>query len=123
MESSQVRKVGLRRRRSWRVRSRLMGTAERPRLSVFKSNKHLFVQLINDIDGKTLGAVGTYSKALREANMATRSKAAAREIGSLIASIAKKQGIQQVVFDRGPNKYHGILAELADAARSAGLQF
>jgi large subunit ribosomal protein L18 len=123
MESSQVAKVGLRRRRAWRVRSRLRGTAEQPRLSVFKSNKHLFAQLIDDVQGVTLAAVGTYSKPMREAQLGVKSKAAAREVGSRIAGMAKDKGIKRVIFDRGPNKYHGILAELADAARSAGLEF
>jgi large subunit ribosomal protein L18 len=123
MESSQVKKVGARRQRAFRVRNRLRGTAEQPRMCVYKSNKHLEVQLIDDVDGVTLGSVGTYSKEIRAMEMAGKSKAAAREIGSRIAKVAKEKGIDRVIFDRGPGKYHGILAELADAARSGGLQF
>jgi len=123
MDKSRVARVGLRCRRAWRVRSRLRGSADQPRLSVFKSNRHLFAQLVDDVDGKTLGAVGTYDKELRGGSTGGRTKAAAREVGARIAAIAKERGIRRVIFDRGANKYHGILAELADAARSGGLEF
>lgn len=110
-------------RRAMRVRKRLRGTSIKPRLCVVKSNKHIQVQLIDDENGKTLGHAASFAKEFRGTENAKKSKATARTLGELIAKIAKEQNIKEVVFDRGPFKYHGILAELADAARSAGLQF
>lgn len=110
-------------KRKMRVRKRLRGTSLKPRMSVFKSNRHLYVQLIDDEQSKTLGAFGTDSKELRNSELAKKSKTAAKKIGERIAEIAKEKNIKEVVFDRGPFKYHGVLAELADAARAGGLQF
>ncbi len=121
-KSTQV-KHNLRTKRSWRVRKKMHGTAAKPRLSVFKSNKHIQVQLIDDDSHATLGAVATYAKEFRDTEHGHRSKVAAKKLGELIAEIAKEKNIKEVVFDRGPYKYHGVLAELADAARAAGLQF
>lgn len=119
---TKCRKKGeLRQKRAWRVRKRFKGTAARPRLSVYKSNAHIHVQLIDDETGKTLGSLSTFSKEMRDAK-AGRNKESARKIGEGIAKIAKGQQIDEVIFDRGPFKYHGILKELADAARSAGLK-
>ena len=110
-------------KRAMRVRKKLHGTSIRPRMSVIKSNKHIQVQLIDDEGGLTLGMATTTSKELQGTEFAKKNKASARKLGEMIAEIAKKQNIKEVIFDRGPFKYHGILAELADGAREAGLQF
>jgi large subunit ribosomal protein L18 len=110
-------------KRALRVRKHLRGTGVKPRLCVVKTNKHIQVQLIDDENGKTLGHAATFSKENRGKELGKKNKASAKILGETIANIAKEQNIKEVVFDRGPFKYHGILAELADAARSAGLQF
>lgn len=110
-------------RRSLRVRKKLHGSSIKPRLSVIKSNKHLQVQLIDDDAHLTLGAVSTFSKEFRGTDFEKKNKVTARKLGERIAQIAKEKNIKEVVFDRGPFKYHGILAELANAAREGGLQF
>lgn len=112
-----------RKRRVMRVRKHMRGTNVKPRMSVFKSNKHIFVQLIDDEHGQTLGSIGTGSKEFQGTDFAAKCKASAKKLGERIAEIAKKKNIKEVVFDRGAYKYHGILAELADAARAGGLQF
>ena len=103
-----------------RVRKTLHGTAERPRLSVSKTNRHIYAQLINDDQSITVAGFGTLSKAN---SLKKKSKEAAREIGKQIAELAKKSNIHSVIFDRGRYKFHGIVAELAQGAREAGLQF
>lgn len=113
----------LKHKRSLRVRKNLRGTNAKPRLSVHKSNCHLLVQIIDDEKGVTLGAVSTFGKEYRKTEFNRKNKASARKLGEHIAEIAKSKNIKEVVFDRGPFKYHGVLAELADAARAAGLQF
>lgn len=112
-----------RRTRTMRNRKKLRGTSTKPRLCVVKSNKHLQVQIIDDETGRTLGATATFAKEFRNTEFAKKNKASARKLGERIAEIAKSQHISEVVFDRGPAKYHGVLAELADGARSGGLQF
>ncbi len=112
-----------RHRRVLRVRRQVRGTAEKPRLSVFKSNRHLFAQLIDDDKGITIASAGTLMKQLRDQKLGMRSKDSARQVGTLIGEAAKQKNIAKVVFDRGHNKYHGLLAELANAARETGLQF
>lgn len=112
-----------RRRRMLRVRRQVRGTADKPRLTVFKSNKHIFAQLIDDDQGITVASAGTIMKQLRDKKLGKRSKDAARQIGAMIAEAAKQKNILNVVFDRGFNKYHGLLAEVANAARETGLQF
>jgi large subunit ribosomal protein L18 len=111
-----------RKRRSMRVRKFVRGTAEKPRMSVVKSCKHISVQLIDDENGVTLAHLSTNAKDLQSLKL-KRNKAAAKLLGSKIAEKAKVLGTTTCVFDRGPFKYHGILAELADAARAGGLQF
>lgn len=113
----------LRIKRALRVRKKLSGTNTKPRLSVFKSNNHIQVQLIDDEAGNTLGSAATFAKEFRDTEFNRKNKASARKLGEQIAEIAKSKNIKEVVFDRGPFKYHGILAELADAARAGGLQF
>lgn len=123
MRNTTIKKRMTRQKRSWRVRKTLCGTAARPRLSVHKTNAHCMAQLIDDEQGVTLGAIATSSKQFQGTPFARKSKAAARELGSQIAQIAKGLQIEEVIFDRGPFKYHGILQELADAARAGGLRF
>lgn len=113
----------LRRRRALRVRKHLHGDAVKPRLCVVKSNKHIQAQLIDDESGKTLGSVATFTKEFRNTEFCKKNKTSARKLGEQIAEIAKSKNIKEVIFDRGSAKYHGILAELADAARAGGLQF
>jgi len=121
---NQVRKnQHLRNKRALRVRKQLRGTTTRPRLCVVKSNNHIQAQLIDDEAGITLGAVATFAKEFKNTEFAKKNKNSARKLGERIAEIAKDKNIKEVVFDRGPFKYHGILAELANAARAGGLQF
>jgi large subunit ribosomal protein L18 len=103
-----------------RVRKSIRGTFGKPRFSVSKTNLHLYAQLIDDERGVTIGGVGTRSKGTA---FPRKSKEAARHIGTEIARIAKENQIATVVFDRGRYQFHGIIAELANAAREAGLQF
>lgn len=112
-----------RKRRQMSIRKHVRGSSEKPRLTVFKSNQHLFAQLIDDEQGVTIVSAGTSSKDFRNKNLGKRSKEAAREIGAQIAEAAKQKNIQKFVFDRGHYKYHGLLAELANAARESGIQF
>lgn len=112
-----------RKRRVMRVRKRVRGNHLKPRLCVFKSNKHLSAQLIDDENGVTLASAGTMTKEFRKGKEGKKSIESARSIGTQIAELAKGKNIQNVIFDRGHRKYHGLLAELANAARDSGLQF
>ncbi len=112
-----------RHRRMLRVRKHVRGTAEKPRLSVFKSNMHICAQLIDDDKGITIASAGTVMKEFRDKKLGKKSKEAAREVGMKLAEFAKQKNIAKAVFDRGFNKYHGLLAEVANAARETGLQF
>ena len=109
-------------RRHRRVRKKIHGTAARPRLAVFRSNKHLSVQVINDDDGITVAAATTNAPDVR-AEGVTVSVAAAEKVGRLVAERATAAGVTQVVFDRGGFAYHGRIAAVASAARDAGLEF
>ena len=108
-------------RRHRRVRGKISGTAERPRLNVFRSLNHIYAQVIDDKAGRTLCAASSLDKDFK--GEGGSNKAAAREVGKLIAARAKKQGITTVVFDRGGYLYHGRVAELAEGAREGGLNF
>jgi large subunit ribosomal protein L18 len=108
-------------RRHRRVRKKLMGTPERPRLAVFRSNKHIYVQAIDDFAGRTLASASTVESDLRSG--ATATVDAAKKVGKLVGERAKAAGINTVVFDRGGFKYHGRIAAVADGAREAGLEF
>lgn len=112
-----------RRRRTLRVRNRLKRDSVRPRLSVFRSQKHIYAQIIDDAHGRTLTSASTRNKQLRPEIRYGGNKAAAAMVGKAIAERALALGIRQVAFDRGPYKYHGRVAALADAAREAGLEF
>lgn len=112
-----------RNRRRFRVRKSIRGTAERPRLSVTRSHKHMSAQLIDDLAGKTLASASTMDKELSGSVKYGGNVDAATAVGKAIAERAKGAGIEQVCFDRGSYKYHGRVAALADAAREGGLQF
>ena len=109
-----------RQRRHLRVRRKISGTAERPRLCVYRSNTNIYVQVIDDVAGNTLVSASTLDKEIKtkHANIA-----AAKELGALIAKKAKAKKIEEVVFDRGGYIYHGVVKELAEAAREGGLKF
>ncbi|TYP67770.1 50S ribosomal protein L18 [Paenibacillus methanolicus] len=109
-------------KRHLRVRKKISGTAARPRLSVFRSSKHIYAQLIDDVAGVTIAAASTLDKEIAEIGNGGNVEAA-RKIGELIANRAKAKGVENVVFDRGGYLYHGRIQALADAAREAGLQF
>jgi len=110
-----------RKRRHFRVRKRVVGSAERPRLVVSRSSRHLVAQIVDDSIGQTLVSASTMESTLRESKDDKSAKA--REVGVSIAKRAKEKGISTVVFDRGGNKYTGRIAALADAARENGLDF
>jgi large subunit ribosomal protein L18 len=106
-----------------RIRKRLAGTAERPRLVVFRSLSHVYAQLVDDVAGATVAAASTVEKDVRKGLSHCGNKAAGRAVGKAIASRAKDKGITEVVFDRAGFHYHGVVKELADAARQTGLKF
>ena len=109
-------------KRKFRVRHKIQGNSERPRLSVFKSLKHIAAQVINDVTGETLVAASTYEKEFGKTK-GNASVAGAKRIGELVAERAKAKGVEAVVFDRGGFRYHGRVKALADAAREKGLKF
>lgn len=115
-----LRTHSLKERRHRRVRKQVVGTPQRPRLSVFRSNRHICAQIIDDAAGHTLVSASTLEAPHRSG--ATGNVSAAAEVGRLIAERAKSKGVTQVVFDRGGSRYHGRVAALADAAREAGLE-
>jgi len=114
-------KQALRVRRHRRVRKHVTGTPERPRLAVFRSNKHISAQVIDDVSGRTLAAASSVEKDLKSGAGGNRD--AAKKVGQLLGERAKSAGVSKVVFDRGGFLYHGGVAALADAAREAGLEF
>jgi len=120
-DNAKVRRTS-RIRRHGRVRKKIHGTAARPRLAVFRSNKHIVLQVIDDEAGRTLAAASTNEATARSAGTGN-SVAAATRMGQLVAERAKAAGIEKVVFDRGGFAYHGRVAAAADAAREAGLEF
>ena len=107
-------------RRHARVRTKVSGTAERPRLCVFRSNSHLYAQIIDDVAGITLVAASTLDKEIKTKKSNVE---AAKEVGALIAKRAKAKNITTVVYDRGGYIFHGVVKELAEAAREGGLEF
>ena len=116
-----LKKQLLRARRHQRVRKKVFGTTERPRLAVFRSEHHIYAQVIDDTKGQTLAAASTLDKDLR--NGYGGNIDAAKKVGAAVAQRAKEKGIEKVVFDRGGFAYHGRVAGLADAAREGGLEF
>lgn len=119
-DASAARRVG-RSRRHFRLRKKVSGTPERPRLVVNRSSRHIHAQLIDDLAGHTLAAASTIEADVRSAEGDKKDRSA--KVGQLLAERAKVAGIDVVVFDRGGNKYHGRIASLADAAREGGLKF
>ena len=115
-----INKNAKRQHRHVRVRGKISGTPERPRLNVFRSNANIYAQIIDDVNGVTLVAASTLEKAFEGA---TGNKEAARTVGKLVAERALEKGIDTVVFDRGGYVYHGRVAALADGAREGGLKF
>ncbi len=109
-------------RRHWRVRKKVSGTTERPRMSVCFTGQHIYVQFIDDNGGKTLASASTLSKGTPDRTKLAANVESAKVIGRLAAEVARSKGIQQVVFDRGSAKFHGKVKALADAAREAGLK-
>jgi len=117
----QISKDETRRRIHKRIREKMLGTAERPRLNVYRSLNHIYAQLIDDMSGKTLVSAST--KTGKSPKKGTGNIASAKEVGKTIAELAKAKGVNIVVFDRGGYIYHGRVKALADAAREAGLLF
>ncbi|MDK1019690.1 MAG: 50S ribosomal protein L18 [Actinomycetota bacterium] len=109
-----------RRRRHFRVRKSVHGTASRPRLAVFRSNKYIYAQVINDESGQTIASASSRESAVKGKTLTVES---ATEVGKLVGARARDAGISQVVFDRGGFKYHGRIKALAEAARESGLEF
>lgn len=110
-------------RRRQRVRQRIFGTPERPRLNVFRSRSHIYAQIIDDMKGATLVAASTLDKSLRTSLKSSGTIEAAKAVGKLLAERAKAAKVQAVVFDRGGRLYHGRIKALAEASRESGLQF
>ncbi|MEC0247201.1 50S ribosomal protein L18 [Paenibacillus chitinolyticus] len=109
-------------KRHLRVRKKIQGTTARPRLNIFRSEKHMYAQIIDDVNGVTVASASTQDKELKEVSNGGNVEAA-RKVGELIANRAKEKGVSQVVFDRGGYLYHGRVQALAEAAREAGLEF
>ena len=116
-------RVSMRLKRKSRIRKNLSGTATRPRLSVFRSARHIYAQIIDDLTGVTLVAAGTLSPEIRDKVGSLKKKDAAHEVGKLLADKAKSKGIDQVVFDRNGFLYHGRIKSLAESCREHGLVF
>jgi len=111
-----------RKNRHRRVRKRISGSAERPRLAVFRSNRHLYAQLINDLDGRTIVSASTMDPVLKSGAKGATAETAVK-VGKLVAERALEKGVKTVVFDRGGFRFHGRVKALADAAREQGLSF
>ncbi len=118
-----VDRAAVRRRIRYRIRRKIRGSAARPRLAVFRSHKHIYVQAIDDERGRTLVHCSTLERVVRERAPRTGSVEAARVVGELVAQRLKAAGIETAVFDRGGYRYHGRVQALAEAARAAGLKF
>lgn len=110
-------------KRHMRIRRRLVGSTERPRLCVYRSNKHIYVQIVDDVSAKTLVSASTLDPDLKGKLKKTWDREAAKSVGELVAQRAKQKGVAAVVFDRGGYIYHGRIAAVAEAAREAGLSF
>jgi large subunit ribosomal protein L18 len=118
-----AKQMDARRRRHQRIRAKISGTAERPRLNVFRSLEHIYVQVIDDVAGHTLASASTLEKSLATELSGKNKREQATAVGKLIAQRAKDAGVTQVVFDRSGYLYHGRVKALADGAREGGLEF
>jgi large subunit ribosomal protein L18 len=116
-------RVTPRQKRKARIRKKITGTAERPRLTVYRSLNHMYAQLVDDVAGRTIAFAGTTSKGLRGEVKEDDKTAAAKKVGTAVAKLALEKGVTQVVFDRNGFDYHGRVAAVAEAAREAGLKF
>jgi large subunit ribosomal protein L18 len=123
MSDKNVKKQIRLQRRKYGIRKSVSGTAERPRLAVFRSGKHIYAQVINDLLGQTLASASSRSEEVRGDLKHGANVAAAKRVGGAIAERAKAAGVELVAFDRGGNRYHGRIKALADAAREGGLKF
>lgn len=122
MKKLQKKQAGLRRRHT-RVRGKISGTAERPRLCITRSNANMYAQVIDDVTGKTICALSTLGPDFKKTGKTGATVERAAELGKLIGKKAQKKGVTEVVFDRGGNLYHGRIQAVADGAREAGLKF
>ena len=120
---SKISRAQVRQKKHRRMRNHIVGTAERPRLAVFRSNEHMYAQIIDDVAGHTLVAASTVQKDVKAELEKTNDVAAAAYLGTVIGKKAVEAGIKEVIFDRGGFIYHGKVKALADAAREAGLEF
>jgi len=118
-----AKKKKLRQLRKWRIRKKVSGTTERPRMSVSFSNEHIYVQFVDDSKGVTVASTSTRHKSTPERDKLAANVPSAKKVGALAAAAAKSQGITQIVFDRNGARYHGKVKALADAAREGGLKF
>jgi large subunit ribosomal protein L18 len=121
-DKNKLKQVRLQRRK-WSVRASVVGTPERPRLNVFRSDKHIYAQIIDDYAGKTLASAASTASEVRGDQKNGGNIAVAKKVGQAIAAKAKEKGIAAVCFDRGGRRYHGRIKALADAAREGGLKF
>jgi large subunit ribosomal protein L18 len=121
--ASSKKLVQIKAKRKRRVRSKLFGTAERPRLSVFRSARHIYVQAVADDVGQTIASASTMSKELRGSLSGLKKSEAAKKVGALLAQKLTARNVTAAIFDRGPFLYHGRVRALAEGAREAGLQF
>jgi large subunit ribosomal protein L18 len=112
-----------RERRKFRIRNKISGTGERPRLTVFRSARHIYAQVVDDVDGRTIAAASTLSRDLKGTLDSDTKMDAAKKVGALVAKICLEKKVEKVVFDRNGYLYHGRVKALADAAREAGLNF
>jgi large subunit ribosomal protein L18 len=110
-------------RRRARVKNKLRGSSDRPRLSVFRSNKHMYAQLVENLDGRVIASASTLNKDLKDKVKKEKKSEAAEKVGQAIGKLAKEKGVTEVVFDRSGYLYHGRVRALADGARKAGLKF
>ena len=122
MNKQQAKKAGLKRRER-RVRAKIFGTAERPRLSVHRTNANIYAQVIDDADGKTICSASTLDPEFRATGKLGSNKEAAAFVGELVGKRAVEKGVTEVTFDRGGRIYHGRVKAMADGARNAGLKF
>jgi large subunit ribosomal protein L18 len=122
-ETKGKKKYQARKRRQRRVRAKVYGTAERPRLNIFRSNENIFAQVINDDEGLTLASASTIDSEVKPQIGDKTKSEAAKVVGEVLANRAKEAGVENVIFDRGGFQYHGRVAALAEGAREAGLKF
>jgi len=121
--ATKLARAAKRRKRQFRIRKKIKGIADCPRLSVFRSTRHICVQAIDDVSGRTLASASTYEKEIREKVKSTGNKDSAAAVGKSIAERLVKLGVAKAVFDRGGNRFHGRVKVLADSAREGGLKF